>query len=168
MSPDGQIVEAIAKYFVQKFKMKTRYLFGLLIVATLSACSESAEIYTTDDGIAINGYDAVAYFTDKTHTVGKPEFEYSWKGAMWRFSNRKHLDDFRSNPDMYAPQYGGYCAFGMSNGYKATTSPDAWSVVDGKLYLNYNQDVRSEWLPKNEQLIVKADSNWSTIRYKPM
>ena len=148
--------------------MKAGYFFMLLSVLILSACSKSEEIYSNNDGVAINGYDAVAYFTDNTHVEGSTAFEYKWKGATWRFSDEQHLNEFMSEPEKYAPQYGGYCAFGLSNGYKAPTSPDAWTIVDGKLYLNYNKDVRGEWLPNKDQRIVKADSNWRAIRFNPM
>ena len=148
--------------------MKLGHFFSLVSVMVFSACSNSSEVYSDKEGIAINGYDPVAYFTENTPVLGRSELEYSWRGATWRFSNEQHLKQFQTEPDKYAPQYGGYCAFGLSNGYKASTSPDAWTIVDGKLYLNYNKDVRGEWLPKKDELIVKADSNWTAIRLKPM
>ena len=148
--------------------MKFGHFFSLVSVMVFSACSNSSEVYSDKEGIAINGYDPVAYFTENTPVLGRSDLEYSWRGATWRFSNEQHLKQFQTEPDKYAPQYGGYCAFGLSNGYKASTSPDAWTIVDGKLYLNYNKDVRGEWLPKKDELIVKADSNWTAIRLKPM
>jgi len=117
-------------------------------------------------GIAIHGYDPVAYFQDKKPVKGKKEYEHQWMGATWRFNSNENRDLFRANPEQYAPQYGGYCAYGMSSGYAAPTEANAWSVVDGKLYLNYNREVQKMWKKDIPGYILKADHNWPQIPKK--
>ncbi len=124
-------------------------------------------VYQTD-GIAIHGYDAVAYFQNEKPVKGKKEFEHQWTGAMWRFSSAENRDLFIKEPERYSPQYGGYCAYGMSSGYAAPTRPEAWSVVQGKLYLNYNLEVRKIWEKDRPGHIARADVNWPQIPKKSM
>lgn len=114
-------------------------------------------------GTAIDGYDAVAYFTEGQPVEGDKEFSHDWKGATWRFSSAVNRDLFAANPDKYAPQYGGYCAYAVSQGYTASTEPDAWSIVDGKLYLNYSKSVRTRWEQDTAGYIADADTNWPGI-----
>lgn len=118
------------------------------------------------DGLAIRGYDPVAYFTEGKPVEGKKEFEHSYSGATWRFSTSENREAFKKDPEKYMPQYGGYCAFGMSRGYAAPIDPQAWTTVDGKLYLNYNLDVRKEWSKDIPGLISKANENWPKIPKK--
>ena len=118
------------------------------------------------DGKAINGYDAVAYFTESKPVKGNDKWVYEWDKASWYFSSQKNLELFKADPVKYAPQYGGYCAYGLSNGYKAPTEADAWTIDNGKLYLNYNLDVRKEWNKDREARIRKADNNWPAIKEK--
>ena len=120
------------------------------------------EVYVKSDE-AIQGYDPVAYFTKHEPVKGKHEFVYLWKGATWYFSDAQNLKVFKADPEKYAPQFGGYCAYGTSQGHKAPTSPDAWSIVDGKLYLNYNKDVREMWKKDQPELIKKANENWPKV-----
>lgn len=136
-------------------------IIGLIIV---SGCANRSEVFVSADGVAVNGYDVVAYFDRERAVQGLRDWQYDWRGATWRFSTAANRDLFMRNPGKYAPQYGGYCAFGMSNGYKAATDPEAWTLVDGKLYLNYNLDVRAEWFADKELRIEKADSNWTSVR----
>lgn len=112
---------------------------------------------------AIEGYDVVAYFTDGKAIAGTNAFQTEWQGATWRFASAAHRDEFAKNPRNYAPQYGGYCAFGVSRGYAVGIEPDAWHIVDGKLYLNYNKDVQKEWLKDIPGYVKKADENWPKI-----
>src|SRR5262245_47118602 len=114
-----------------------------LAISTASIAAAD-EIYTTN-GVAINGYDAVAYFTDHKPVKGTDQFTAVYKGAIFRFASAAHRDAFASDPEHYAPQYGGYCAFGTAEGHKASTEPQAFTVVDNKLYLNYNDDVMKAW-----------------------
>jgi len=113
---------------------------------------------------AIQGYDPVAYFEESKPVKGKSELSYSWKQATWHFASKQNLDDFKSNPEKYAPQFGGYCAYGMAEGHKALTSPDAWTILDAKLYLNYNKDVKELWNKDRPGNIEKAKKNWPTIK----
>jgi YHS domain-containing protein len=118
------------------------------------------------NGVAIHGYDPVAYFQGEKPVKGKKEFEHQWMGATWRFSNAENRDLFKQTPEKYAPQYGGYCAYGMSSGYAAPTEADAWSIVNGKLYLNYNREVRKMWNKDIPGYVVNADRNWPQIPKK--
>ncbi|MES2681929.1 MAG: YHS domain-containing (seleno)protein [Pseudomonadota bacterium] len=96
-------------------------------------------------GIAINGYDTVAYFTEKKPVKGSDAYVYSWNGASWKFTSQQHLDLFKAAPEKYAPQYGGYCAYGVSKGYLVSIEPEQFTVIDGKLYLNYDASVQKKW-----------------------
>ena len=137
------------------------WAFTLMISVNLSA--QHSEIYVTGNA-AINGYDPVAYFTENKAVRGKPEFTQEWKGVSWLFGSKENAEKFKASPEKYAPQYGGYCAYGCSRGYKAKTAGDAWSIVDGKLYLNYNKEVRETWKKDPAGYIRKADSIWSEIK----
>jgi YHS domain-containing protein len=146
-----------------------RLLIGIFAVAMLSgpAFARSPEIYTGIlSATAVGGYDPVAYFREGKPVQGKKEFSYTWKGVTWRFANAKNLDDFKAKPETYAPQYGGYCAWAVSQGYTAKGDPSAWSIVDGKLYLNYNADVHKTWQKDASGNIVKADANWPKVLEK--
>ena len=119
--------------------------------------------FNDTDGVAIKGFDPVAYITDQKAMTGLAEFTSSDKGSTFRFVNAANRDAFIANPQEFAPQYDGYCAFGVSRGYKAATSPDAFSVVDGKLYLNYNAEVKTTWAKDVPGYIGKADAQWPTV-----
>jgi YHS domain-containing protein len=140
-------------------------LFAFIFLAQ-SAIAQS-EIFTTTEG-AINGYDAVGYFTENKPVKGKKENSFVWKDETWYFSSVQNLVTFKSNPEKFAPQFGGYCAYGMSRGYKAKTDADAWTIADGKLYLNYNLDVRKIWNEKQSEFIEKANQNWPAVRGSTM
>lgn len=115
-------------------------------------------------GYAINGYDPVAYFLENAAVKGVPQYSLEWNGAGWLFSNAQHLELFRKNPERYAPQYGGYCAYGASRGYKASTDPLAFTIAGNKLYLNYSPGVKQEWLKDTAQRIQLADAYWGTLQ----
>jgi YHS domain-containing protein len=116
--------------------------------------------------LAVGGYDAVAYFTDGQPVKGMKEFTHEWQGATWRFASAAHRDAFAAEPEAYAPQYGGYCAWAVSQGYTADADPEAWTVVDGKLYLNYNAKVKADWSQDMAGNIAKADANWPAVLEK--
>ena len=146
---------------------------SLIIIAIFSvvvfACTRSSAIdpiNTTSDGLAIKGYDPVAYLLEKGPVKGKDEFAYTWMGARWLFASAEHLGTFKSDPDKYAPQYGGYCAYAVSQGTTADIDPEAWSVVDGKLYLNLNKKVQNLWMNDMTSYIKKADENWPGVLEK--
>ena len=112
---------------------------------------------------AIHGYDPVAYFTDHKPVPGKEEFQLDWMGAKWRFASAEHRAAFEKSPEAYAPQYGGYCAYGVSQQHVVDIDPNAWSIVDGKLYLNYDTDVQKKWRMDVPGNITKADKNWPDV-----
>lgn len=127
------------------------------------AKGQTSEIFSTSEG-AIQGYDVVTYFVENKPVKGAKEFSITYLGEVWFFSSAENLKAFQSSPQKYIPQFGGYCAYGMSQGYKAKTEPDAFTIVDGKLYLNYNVAVRKIWNEKQSELIDKANSNWPTVK----
>jgi YHS domain-containing protein len=139
----------------------TTVLFSLIFLS--SSVAQSGETFTTKDG-AINGYDPVAYFTEGKATKGKKEFSTTWNGAQWLFSSENNLEAFKTAPEKYAPQYGGYCAYGASEGHKSPTQPDAFTIVNDKLYLNYNKNVKIEWNKNQNERIQAADQNWPTLK----
>lgn len=138
-----------------------------LPILCLIACSALAadEVFVTDAG-AIRGYDPVAYFTDGGPVKGDPQHRHEWNGVTWHFSSRESLEAFKADPERYAPQFGGFCAFGMSRGYKVGTDPEAFTIHDGKLYLNYNLPVRATWLKDTDAYVEKADSNWALLEHE--
>lgn len=138
----------------------TVFLAALMLAG--AAAAQKAEVFS-DGGAAIRGYDPVAYFTEGKPVQGKPEFTHQWKGATWRFASAANRDRFAAAPEQYAPQYGGYCAYGVASGYAVKTEPDAWSVVDGKLYLNYDRNVQASWVKDIPGYIRKADANWPAV-----
>ena len=127
--------------------------------------AQKSEVFNPSDK-AIRGYDPVAYFTEGKAVKGNENLTYHWHDADWYFSSTQNLNSFSKNPDKYVPQYGGYCAYGLSEGHKAPTDPDAWTIVDGKLYLNYSKDVRTKWRENEKERIEKADKNWPQLKDK--
>lgn len=114
-------------------------------------------------GKAIKGYDPVAYFTDGGPRKGDKQFTHEWKGATWFFASAAHRDAFAKEPEKYAPQYGGYCAWAVSQNSTADIDPDAWKMVNGKLYLNYDKDIQAKWERERDGNIRKADANWPKL-----
>lgn len=113
---------------------------------------------------ALEGYDTVAYFTEGKPVEGKSEFKARYQGADWLFANQKHLDMFTDNPEKYAPQYGGYCAWAVgAKNQLAPGDPHQWTIYQDKLYINYDQSVQDTWLPKKEAFIQSADANWPKV-----
>jgi YHS domain-containing protein len=145
--------------------MKRSVLLIALITVNISLLAQRAEIFQTDQG-AIRGFDAVAFFTAGKAIEGNKQFVYEWKGAKWYFSCQQNLDAFKENPEKFAPQYGGYCAYGTADGHKAPTETDTWTIINDKLYFNYNKKVQTEWKKDPEALIRKANENWPRIKDK--
>lgn len=137
----------------------------VLLVVSIQLQAQKSEIFVKDS-VAVRGYDVVAYFTQLAPVKGSSEFVHSWKGGKWYFSSSENRDAFKNAPEKYAPQYGGYCAYGTAGGYKAPTDPDAWTVSDGKLYLNYNKKVMENWRKDQAGFIDKANKNWPTVKLK--
>ncbi|HXV23258.1 MAG TPA: YHS domain-containing (seleno)protein [Alphaproteobacteria bacterium] len=119
-------------------------------------------------GVAINGYDTVAYFTEGRPMKGSEEFAYDWLGTPWYFANAKHRDLFISDPAKYAPQYGGFCAGEVSfNGTTINLDPDGWAIIDGKLYLGYTKEfMEQDFVPHSGELLAKAEANWPGVKAK--
>jgi YHS domain-containing protein len=117
-------------------------------------------------GVAVGGYDPVAYFTERRPVKGSPEFTLEHEGATWRFASAANRDAFKADPAKYAPQYGGYCAWAVASGYTAKGDPEAWTVSGGKLYLNYNQSVRRGWEQDILGNVKKGDANWPRVLEK--
>jgi len=136
-------------------------VFALTVAGV--AAAERPAIYSASGHVAVKGADVVAYFTQGRAVIGKAEYATQWRGATWRFSSAENLAAFKANPEKYAPQYGGYCAYAVSEGYTAKIEPEAWSIVDGKLYLNYSLGVRSLWAKNKQERIKKADANWPGV-----
>ncbi len=142
--------------------MRSAVLFGLF-VALLAPTARSDELR-----LSISGYDPVAYFTDGKPALGVSEFEYVWHGARWRFASAAHRDLFVKDPEHYAPQYNGYCALGVAwqQPHKDTVDPNAWAIVDGKLYLTHTTRALAAWEQKAAENIKRADRNWSTVEHQ--
>jgi YHS domain-containing protein len=143
--------------------MRNRLVLLAFVLLLAAVPLLAIEPVFANDGVAIDGYDAVAYFTDSKPMEGSAEHAFEWNGAKWHFASEAHRAAFAENPARYAPQYGGYCAFGVSRGYAVKVDPTAWKVVDGKLYLNYNHDVQAEWAKDVAGYIAKADANWPAV-----
>jgi YHS domain-containing protein len=145
---------------------------GLLNFARLTAAAMALAMlgvnawageFFEKDGAALRGYDPVAYFTDNKAVKGSAEYKAEYKGSTFHFASQANRDAFMADPAKYAPQYGGYCAFGTAGGYKAAIDPAAFTVVNGKLYLNYNREVQKEWSKDISGLVTKADKNWPVV-----
>jgi YHS domain-containing protein len=149
---------------------RVRLLAGLLLGLALALSgpqpASAAGIVNASSwtGTAIEGYDPVAYFNDDHPVEGDSDYLYEWMGATWYFASAENRDLFVADPEKYAPQYGGYCAWAVSQGYTAKIDPQAWTIVDDKLYLNYSKDVRTQWSQDVRGNISKADDNWPAIR----
>lgn len=139
------------------------------IFISLAACAKNdgvKPVNTTAENVAIKGYDTVAFFKDNMPKEGKPEFSSSWNGVTWQFASVENRNEFAKAPEKFAPQFGGYCAWAVSSGYTADGDPNAFSIVDGKLYLNYNQKVKEKWEPEKEKRIKDAEKNWKEFQVK--
>jgi YHS domain-containing protein len=143
-----------------------RALLGLLLLAPMTGLAQTASAIFIDRGLAIRGYDVVAYFTQGRPTRGQAAFTHQWNGATWRFASAAHRDLFAADPAKYAPQYGGFCAWAVSEGYEAPVDPTAWRIVDGKLYLNYNASIQRQWEADIPGRIVRGDANWPAVAAK--
>jgi YHS domain-containing protein len=118
------------------------------------------------EGVAIEGYDAVAYFKDGEPAKGNPEFSTNHSGTVWYFKNQENLEQFNANPALYLPQYGGHCAYAAANNNVVSSNPNRWKIVDGKLYLQANIVALKLWENNIPENIIKADKNWPSIQKK--
>jgi YHS domain-containing protein len=143
-------------------------LVGFLLVALITGGSHiawagpspAAPVNVTE-GVALKGYDPVAYFTVGKPTLGMAQFSHRWQGATYQFASSEHLERFKAEPEKYLPQYGGYCAYALSINRIADIDPDRWAVVEGKLYLNNNFFVHKLWSVSKSSNIEAANKNWA-------
>ena len=136
---------------------------GTLLLGAVSAVYAGAVNTSGAEKLAIHGYDAVGYFTDGKAEPGSKEFSQEYGGAVYLFASAAHRDTFAADPAKYAPQYGGFCAYAVAKGSTADIDPEAWTVKDGKLYLNYSKSVRFLWKQDIDGNIARADANWPGI-----
>lgn len=143
-----------------------RHCLIVLVIALsgpLAGAGPKPAVNSGSDGIALKGYDVVAYAVAGAAVKGTPQFPYAWNGAVWLFSTADNRAGFIKSPEKYAPQFGGYCAWAVSRGYTADVDPEAWKIVDGRLYLNYSKSVQRRWEQDIPGNIAKAKGNWPGI-----
>lgn len=140
-------------------------LFFSLFAALFAANTIAKDLVNTSffGNIAIEGYDPVAYFQQNDAVEGSKKYQHEWQGAKWNFSSAANRDLFAGNPDKYAPQYGGYCAYAVSQNTTAGIDPDQFTILDGKLYLNYNAKIQEKWQKDRDSYIKQADENWPKV-----
>ncbi len=145
-----------------------RHLLSLSAFALGSLVPSSAHagevINAQPGGVAVKGYDVVAYFTVGRPVEGDPRYTHQWRGVRWQFANVAHLDAFASEPARYAPRYGGFCAGGMARGRRAPIDPEAFVIHDGKLYLHFNHASAETMRADPEVMVERADENWVRLR----
>ena len=143
--------------------MINKTLIGLLSLIVVTAVyAAKPPVFATSEG-AIKGYDPVAYFTEGKPVKGSDQYTFEWMGATYKFANAENRALFEADADKYAPQYGGYCAYAVSQGYTASTVPEAFSIVEGKLYLNYSLLVREQWSRNILDRIAAGNKNWPQV-----
>jgi len=142
-------------------------LAGLLLMLASAPVASAQAVNLDRSGLALSGYDAVAYQLENVARAGSPEFTTTHAGGTYRFATAANRDAFVADPEKYLPAYGGYCAFGVSRGYKVAVDPAAFRVVEGRLYLNYSKSVQQQWLKDIPGFIAKANTNWPELKDKP-
>jgi hypothetical protein len=154
------------------FRLSRRTMLAVILAGpVLAGCAATDKITQTtpvapvnaEKGIALKGYDAVAYFTKQAPIAGSAAFTHRWGNATWQFASAENRDAFAADPERYAPQYGGYCAFALSRGFIADIDPDSWAVEGGRLYLNNNGFAHTLWNQDRPGNIAVADRNWPHI-----
>lgn len=145
--------------------MKVLKLLTSLLALTFSISALARDPIETGtfNNHAIYGYDTVAYFTENKAVRGKKTNSYAWRGADWHFASTAHRELFIADPEKYSPQYGGYCAYAMSDGRLVSIDKDAFTIHAGKLYLNYSNSVMKEWRKEMTQFIAEADAIYPTV-----
>lgn len=138
-----------------------------ILALALSCAAGAADGVYAPGSVAIRGYDPVAYFLDGKPEKGIDAFSITWRGAIWKFATREHLEKFTAAPEKYAPQFGGYCTYGASLGHLATSEPAAWSIVAGKLYLHHSEPVRDRFLRDPLPVLQRADSEFPILIANP-
>jgi YHS domain-containing protein len=148
-----------------------RLLYGICVMFVLAGVGGAltvrgqaqTRVINNDKGVAVQGYDVVAYFTDHAAVKGSAQYAHTWNGVEWWFASPEHRDLFFKEPARYAPAFGGYCAYGVSRGYAVDIDPEAFAVLDGRLYLNYSRSVQRTWNEDRAGYIEKARQRWPEI-----
>ncbi|MBU0678669.1 MAG: YHS domain protein [Verrucomicrobia bacterium] len=149
---------------MKRWNMLFTLLVALVLVVPATSARALSEVNKSLLGaVAIKGYDPVAYFTEDRPVRGSKSFTFDWRGAKWRFASAEHRDLFIADPEKYAPQYGGYCAWAVSQGSTAEIDPGSWKIIEGKLYLNYDKDVQAKWEQDIGGHIAAADKYWPEL-----
>ena len=141
-------------------------VIAIAALSLLSTAALAGEFFETD-GVALRGYDPVAYFVSSEPQKGQAQYSYEYKGSKFYFASDANKRAFVAMPEKYAPQFGGYCAFGTAQGYKVSTQPDAFAIVEDKLYLNYDKKVQGIWRQDVPGNIAKAEKNWPEVSKAP-
>ncbi|MEM7441669.1 MAG: YHS domain-containing (seleno)protein, partial [Pseudomonadota bacterium] len=148
-------------------KLLRQLAAATVLIAAASTASAAAlkqdEIWTDMHGRALKGYDAVAYHLERKPVRGEEVYELEWKGAKWLFSTAENMEKFRADPERWAPQYGGYCAWGIAKDRVVGINPTIFRIFDDKLYLNLNMKVHKEWLGSHHGFRARADDKWPDI-----
>jgi hypothetical protein len=146
----------------RNYKIFSALAVSLILVSFLVSCTKNSDLSadTMPTINAIAGYDPVAYHTKSKPVSGSEDFFHVWNDAKWHFSCKENMELFKENPERYAPRYNGYCAFGLSRNDFVDADPEAWAIVNKKLYLTYNHEIRNAWLQDKRNYIAKADKNW--------
>lgn len=146
-------------------KSLLKSVWVVALVFAFATQSNAADAINTGwvGNVAIKGYDPVAYFKQNKAVEGSKEYEAQWMGATWRFSSAANLQTFQQEPERFAPQYGGYCAFAVAKDSLAGIDPEQFTIVDDKLYLNYSAKIQKQWLADRDAFIEKADTNWPGV-----
>ena len=137
-----------------------------LPAAALAASHPAPAVYSASDGLAAGGYDVTAYFSEGKAVRGSDSHELMLQGVTWRFASAEAKARFQANPNAYAPQFGGYCAWAVSQGYLASGDPEQWKIVDGKLYLNFNARAKELWEADQAAAIGRGNANWPAVLTK--
>ncbi len=165
MNPSSHLTSRPAYFVYGVIVIVAVVIVGAMFVSPLLSAKRQFADYNVDsDNVALHGYDTVAYFTEGKPVKGSTDFEQVWQDARWQFASATNRDLFTADPDRYAPQYGGYCAGGLSVGEFADTDPGAWTIVDGKLYLNTTKELRDAWRKAPEAHVANANYNWENNR----
>lgn len=142
-------------------------VLGLVLLLAGGTRAFAQAVNVDAAGVAVSGYDPVAYFTDSAAVKGSTEFTTTYQGASYRFASAAHRDTFQADPAKYAPMYGGYCAYGVAKGNKVGIDPDAYRVYEGRLYLNYSSGIQKRWVKDIPGYIAEAERAWPGLRDRP-
>ena len=152
--------------FLRRLALLALVTFSFSAMAAKPVNTLKNSFFSSQTDTAINGYDSVAYFTKNAAVKGLDVHTYEWKGAKWKFSSDANLELFKGNPEKYAPQYGGYCAYGVATDSLVKVDPDQFTVYEGKLYLNYDASVQKDWLKDKAGYIRQADMKFQSLLAK--